>query len=533
MIKKLALAAALTLALGSSFANSADIVPINFDGANEGYNDPTPAAPVGGNPGTTVGEQRQIVAQFAADLWGGVLVDPQPVYVAAQFNPLPTNVLGSAGATSAWINFPNAAYPNTIYSVALAEALSNSNLNGNVVDISSQFSSDFSFYYGLDGNTPAGQVNFLDVIMHEFGHGLGFQNFEDEASGAFLANLQDVYSIFTFDDTTGKFWTQMTNAERQASALNYGKVVFTGANAVAGAPLVLGPRSGFRVTAPAGIAGDYSYGTASFGAAPTPANFAGTVVLALDAVTSDGPTTQDGCTALTNAAAVAGHVAFVTRGTCGFATKAKNAQNAGATAVIISNNAANAAANPPPGLGGTDPSVTIPTISVTYSDGNLIKANLPGVSVGFVVDPTKLQGADNANRPRLYMPSPVQPGSSGSHYDTALLPNALMEPAINTSLLAAFNLDITPALLKDTGWTLNGGNAKIGACDTGIPVVNAAGIITGANVQAQSNLCLVNAHVRGDYQSCMDGYKDRLLALNLVSGKQAGKMMSCAAKLGK
>ena len=77
--KPLLLAAALSLAIGATHATAADLIPINFDGADEGYNDPTPAAPVGGNPGTTIGEQRQIVAQFAAELWGSVLVSPQPV----------------------------------------------------------------------------------------------------------------------------------------------------------------------------------------------------------------------------------------------------------------------------------------------------------------------------------------------------------------------------------------------------------------------------------------------------------------------
>jgi hypothetical protein len=38
------------------------------------------------------------------------------------------------------------------------------------------------------------------------------------------------------------------------------------------------------------------------------------------------------------------------------------------------------------------------------------------VQVALQVDPTKLQGADNLGRPRLYTPNPVQPGSTGSHY---------------------------------------------------------------------------------------------------------------------
>ncbi|HTV00362.1 MAG TPA: hypothetical protein VMF13_07505, partial [Luteitalea sp.] len=29
---------------------------VNFDGPSEGFNDPTPVAPVGGNPGTTLGQ---------------------------------------------------------------------------------------------------------------------------------------------------------------------------------------------------------------------------------------------------------------------------------------------------------------------------------------------------------------------------------------------------------------------------------------------------------------------------------------------
>ena len=523
----LALTVAISMALfGATVARAADVVPVNFDGPGEGYNDPTPATPVGGNPGTTLGEQRLIVAQFAADLWGSVLTSSVPVYVGAQFNPLGPNVLGSAGTTFYVYNFPGAAYPDTIYFSALGDALAGEDLVPGYIDINSQFSSDFTFYYGLDNNTPAGQINFLDVVMHEFGHGLGFANAENEGTGEFAGGLQDIYSLYTYDNTAGKSWPQMTVAERRASALNYGNVVFTGASATAGAALILDPRTGFRVTAPASIAGDYPYGTASFGPVISPSNFGGSVVLGTDGVGAS----NDGCEPLNNGAAIAGNIAMLDRGTCNFTIKVLNAQNAGATGVLIADNAPG---NPPPALGGTDPSITIPAIRITQALGNSMRAVLPGVTVGFVVDPGELQGADDAGRPRLYMPDPVQGGSSGSHYDTALAPNALMEPAINDSLFAAVNLDITPNLLQDTGWTLNGGNAVIDGCDTGIDIVDDAGIIIGANVQASSNLCLSKAATRGDYQGCMDAYKGRMLASGLLTGKQAGRMMSCAAKVGK
>lgn len=122
MNKSLLLAAAISVALLAGATSAAEIVPINFDDPGEGYNDATPAAPVGGNPGTTVGEQRQIVAQFVADLWGGVLVSDVPVYVGAEFNPLDPGVLGSAGASFIFRNFTNAAVPDTWYSATLAEA---------------------------------------------------------------------------------------------------------------------------------------------------------------------------------------------------------------------------------------------------------------------------------------------------------------------------------------------------------------------------------------------------------------------------
>ena len=533
----LALSVAVSMALfGATLVHAADLRPYNADSPGEGYNDATPAAPVGGNPGITLGEQRQLVALFAADLWGSVLVSDVPVYIQAQFNPLGANVLGSAGTYYIFSDFPNATRANTFYSSALSDALSGvdqtveAGLPEGFPDIVSQFSSDFSFYYGLDDNTPIGQYNFLDVIMHEIGHGLGFANFESEASGAFSGGLPDIYSTFTYDNTQGKFWPDMTAQERRASAINYGNVVFTGANAVMGAALTLDVRNrpDFHVTAPGSIAGTYQYGDAEFGPAVTATNLTGNVVLGSDGLGA----VNDGCEPLVNGAAIAGNIALLDRGTCAFTIKALNAQNAGATGVLIANNEP---ANPPPGMSGVDPAIVIPSVRITQGLGTAMKSILPGVvSVGFTpANPNGLQGADDAGRPRLFMPDPVQGGSSGSHYDTALSPNALMEPAINDSLHAALNLDITPNLLKDTGWKLNPGNAVIDGCDTGIRIVDDAGIIIGANVQATSNLCLYTATARGDYQNCMSGYKDRLLAANLITDKQAGKMMSCAAHLGK
>ena len=72
MIRRSLLFTALATAglLGSLAVSAAEIKIVNQDvGTGQGLDDPTPATPVGGNPGTTVGKQALNVYQFAADIW--------------------------------------------------------------------------------------------------------------------------------------------------------------------------------------------------------------------------------------------------------------------------------------------------------------------------------------------------------------------------------------------------------------------------------------------------------------------------------
>jgi hypothetical protein len=88
-----------------------------------------------------------------------------------------------------------------------------------------------------------------------------------------------------------------------------------------------------------------------------------------------------GCTSLTNGAAVTGKIAFIDRGptgagACGFSVKAANAQAAGAIGVVIGNLVDSNAPGVAPGMGGTDPTVTIPALSVNFADAEAIRATL-------------------------------------------------------------------------------------------------------------------------------------------------------------
>src|SRR5687768_10550815 len=57
------------LVLFASPVLAGEILINNIDSPNQGFNDPTPAAPVGGNPGTTIGQQRLNVFAAAAEIW--------------------------------------------------------------------------------------------------------------------------------------------------------------------------------------------------------------------------------------------------------------------------------------------------------------------------------------------------------------------------------------------------------------------------------------------------------------------------------
>jgi minor extracellular serine protease Vpr len=81
----------------------------------------------------------------------------------------------------------------------------------------------------------------------------------------------------------------------------------------------------------------------------------------------------DACVALP-AGSLAGHVALIRRGTCGFHVKALNAQNAGATGVVLYNNAPGGFT---PTVAGT-PAITIPVVAVSDAQGGIIDARLAG-----------------------------------------------------------------------------------------------------------------------------------------------------------
>ena len=219
---------------------AAIITIVNNDAAGEGFNDPTPVAPVGGNNGSTLGAQRLLVFQRAADIWGGLLVSPVTIRVGSTFDPLPCNatsaVLGMAAATTIFRDFTGTLRSGTWYHSALANALHGSALDPGD-DIVAQFNSSLGttclfpkgWYYGLDANPSGNQTDLLTTILHELGHGLGFSTFVNLATGAKALGFDDVFMLNLEDHSTGKLYPAMTNAERVTASQNTGNLHWVGA----------------------------------------------------------------------------------------------------------------------------------------------------------------------------------------------------------------------------------------------------------------------------------------------------------------
>jgi len=559
MKKSLLLVALVTLFAAQAFAG-AHIVVVNLDPPGAGFNDPTAAAPIGGNPGTTKGQQALNVFQQAANIWGATLDSKVNINIDARFSPLTCtatgSVLGSAGAQDIWFDFPNAEFPGTWYQSALASKRAGIDLAAidGLHDIGAQFNSrlatpdpacgNLTWYFGYDGNEGANQIDLLAVVLHEFGHGLGFATLVNKSTGAQAGGLPDIYEHYLADDSTSTptSFLDMTNAQRAAAIINPLHVIWNGPKVDAAVTQVLTfGTPGLTVNSPSGIAGHYLVGSAAFGATIGSPTVTAALVLANDGV----GVTSDACTPLP-AGSMTGAIGVADRGTCTFAAKAKAMQDAGAIGALIVNNAAG---SPPPGLGGADPTITIPVGSLTLTDGTAIKAQIGGgVNATLGVDLSLRAGADSAGHALLYAPNPVVGGSSTSHWDPIAFPNQLMEPAINGDLTHNVTppFDMTLPLFREIGWYPDA-DLDLVADDNGDACLGSdlqASVIIGGNnsgvpntlftngwtVKDFVNQCQAHATNRVSFNSRVAHLGDSLFSAGIITQAQKDALQSAAAR---
>lgn len=228
----------------------------NGDAASEGFNDITASNPVGGNAANTLGQARLNAFRHAALLMDAMVSSAVPIEIDAEMNSIPGNppfvTLGGAAPINGFINTPNAPVADTIYVVALANALAGMDLDATESDIVAEFNSDVDgdvvlgslrWYYGYTpSSNPA--LDFATVVKHEIIHGLGFFT-PMNSSGQLLGGYNDAYMLHLEDhDGTPTDFPSMTDAQRAAAMIDDGNLHWTGFNVRTSASMLSSGRTG-------------------------------------------------------------------------------------------------------------------------------------------------------------------------------------------------------------------------------------------------------------------------------------------------
>jgi hypothetical protein len=198
------------------------------------------------------------------------------------------------------------------------------------------------------------------------------------------------------------------------------------------------------VNAPSQIASNYqSYPTTNFGSEVTSAITAD-FILANDS-TGDP---NEACNSFGND--VTGKIAIIRRGNCAFVDKVKNAQNAGAIGVIMMNNVS----GEPIPMGGTDATITIPSVMISKEDGDIIVAAMASGTVNGSLNPptgdftaTVVPGLQHINDIK------IKDNGSGSSEIYVAAADALYGASNSTTSIGGLSYGLYKSVDGGSNWT--------------------------------------------------------------------------------
>jgi len=336
--------------------------------------------------------------------------------------------------------------------------------------------------WAVDPNGDGDPSDHVDVINMSLGSNFGTSTDASAtaSSNAALAGVIVVTSAGNAGDTHYIVGSPATSAR----AISVANIVDFG-----------NQQSTLTVNSPPAIAGNKAALPAAFNQlVTTPTDITGSVKLANDGSTDLFPdaapgsvgTTTDGCQTFAPGF-FTGQLALIDRGGgCGFTFKVKNAQDAGATGVIVANNAAGTIS-----MGGADPTITILSLSITQADGNAIKGQLgTGVNatlkfshLGDTVSASTSRGArrnDNGVKPDIAAPgtSISSTGFSTGNLPATISGTSMASPhvagamAILLQLHPTWSVEELKALVMNTAnhdlfTGSNGTGSKFGIARTG------------------------------------------------------------------
>jgi MYXO-CTERM domain-containing protein len=445
---------------------------------DDGLSDPTPRTPEGGNPGTTLGEQRRRMLDRTIATWAKYLDSEVPIEVEVYFEEMgcdPNGYTVAATTPGHWISIRQPDGKPLVYPSALANRLLGIDRYPDAPDFRVGINSSLDTsrcrnmraYYGFEAPPPRSHDNhMLAVLLHEFAHGLGFaSSVYLDSGGTMSPDGPDVFSAHIRDLDLDRTWAELSNDERKKSAVNVRRLVFDGpeTHAVASRRLSAGAISLTFEPAIAGFSGWIS--DTDFGQSPAQSPVSGVVTTTYGA---------DLCNMRDLRANQASSVLLIedtilpSNTGCSPNELFERARVIGVAALVLPFEFNDRLPVPP--LDGVATPVALPIVVVSNSDAATIARAAPRGRIVASLGSQKeqLEGADSLGRPLLYATAPIARGSSISHFDTLARPDLLMEASASGA--SVDDLDLTVPVLRDLGWTVLCGNGRLDgkeACDEG------------------------------------------------------------------
>ena len=176
--------------------------------------------------------------RYAADRWETMIYSSFTIKIRADWRPMAEGYLGSAAPNGSYHDVPGMPRANTLYPIALANQLVGFDLNGAAAEVDARFNANLTNWdFGTDGNPDAGDFDFVTVVMHELGHGLGFggfMNYNPTTDRGFWTDPSDpnappgIYDRFTTNRTDVLLVNYAQNSVALGNALTSNAVYWTG-----------------------------------------------------------------------------------------------------------------------------------------------------------------------------------------------------------------------------------------------------------------------------------------------------------------
>jgi hypothetical protein len=179
--------------------------------------------------------EAQAAFQRAIDIWSSLLITTVPIEIEARFTTFEEDTLAVARITSVWC-VPTL---NVCFPFGLINQIRSEDLDPDDPDILVTMSSSEDWYFGLDGRPGEDQFDFVSVVLHEIGHGLGFydsfridESTEEAEYGLGDDNIPTIFDSRIFDTEINRLVDEdeYTNPSTELTDAVTGITLFWGAS---------------------------------------------------------------------------------------------------------------------------------------------------------------------------------------------------------------------------------------------------------------------------------------------------------------